>query len=113
LGTSNGVKKYTFSRLLVYSKFQPYTNQWLVFRARKNNTPTAKGNAPMKLMDQVRAKIRYKQYSLRTEQTDAEWVRRYIFFRNKRHPSEMGAAEIESFLTHLAAKRKVSASTQN
>lgn len=67
----------------------------------------------MKMMDQVRAKIRYKQYSLRTEQTYMEWIRRFIFFHNKRHPSEMGAAEIESFLTHLAVKRKVSASTQN
>ena len=67
----------------------------------------------MKLMDQVRNKIRYKQYSLRTEQAYAGWIKRYIFFHNKRHPSEMGAAEIESFLTHLAVKRKVSASTQN
>lgn len=67
----------------------------------------------MKLMDQVRNKIRYKQYSLRTEQAYAGWIKRYIFFHNKRHPSEMGAPEIESFLTHLAVKRKVSASTQN
>ena len=67
----------------------------------------------MKLMDQVRNKIRYKQYSLRTEQAYAGWIKRYIFFHNKRHPSEMGASEIESFLTYLAVKRKVSASTQN
>ena len=67
----------------------------------------------MKLMDQVRDKIRYKQYSLRTESTYCEWIKRYIFFHNKRHPSEMGASEIESFLTHLASKRKVAASTQN
>jgi len=67
----------------------------------------------MKLMEQVRNKIRYKQYSLRTEQAYAGWIKRYIFFHNKRHPSEMGASEIESFLTHLAVKRKVSASTQN
>ena len=67
----------------------------------------------MKLMDQVRNKIRYKQYSLRTEQAYAGWIKRYIFFHKKRHPSEMGAPEIESFLTHLAVNRKVSASTQN
>ena len=67
----------------------------------------------MKLMDQVRGKIRYKQYSLRTEQAYTGWIKRYIFFHNKRHPSEMGASEIESFLTYLAVKRKVSASTQN
>jgi integron integrase len=67
----------------------------------------------MKLMDQVRNKIRYKQYSLRTEQAYVGWIKRFIFFHNKRHPAEMGASEIESFLTHLAVKRKVSASTQN
>ena len=67
----------------------------------------------MKLMDQVRDKIRFKQYSIRTEDTYCEWIRRYILFHNKRHPVEMGASEIESFLTHLASKRKVSASTQN
>lgn len=67
----------------------------------------------MKLMDQVRNKIRYKQYSLRTEQAYAGWIKRYIIFHKKRHPSEMGASEIESFLTHLAVDRKVSASTQN
>ncbi|MCK4706266.1 MAG: integron integrase [Gammaproteobacteria bacterium] len=67
----------------------------------------------MKLMDQVRDKIRYKQYSIRTESTYCEWIKRFIFFHNKRHPSEMGASEIESFLTHLASKRKVAASTQN
>ena len=67
----------------------------------------------MKLMDQVRDKIRFKQYSIRTEDTYCEWIRRYILFRNKRHPVEMGACEIEAFLTHLASKRKVFASTQN
>ncbi|MBT8130561.1 MAG: integron integrase [Gammaproteobacteria bacterium] len=67
----------------------------------------------MKLMDQVRNKIRYKQYSLRTEQAYTGWIRRYIFFHNKRHPAEMGASEIESFLTHLAVERKVSPATQN
>ena len=67
----------------------------------------------MKLMDQVRDKIRYKQYSIRTESTYCEWIKRFIFFHNKRHSSEMGASEIESFLTHLASKRKVAASTQN
>lgn len=64
-------------------------------------------------MDQVRDKIRFKQYSIRTENTYCEWIKRYILFHNKRHPAEMGASEIESFLTHLASKRKVAASTQN
>lgn len=67
----------------------------------------------MKLMEQVREKIRYKQYSLRTEQAYSGWIKRYIYFHNKRHPLEMGAKEIESFLTYLAVKRKVAVSTQN
>lgn len=67
----------------------------------------------MRLMDQVRDKIRYKHYSLRTEQAYVGWIKRFIYFHNKRHPSDMGAPEIESFLTYLASKRKVSASTQN
>ncbi|MDT8282561.1 MAG: phage integrase N-terminal SAM-like domain-containing protein [Gammaproteobacteria bacterium] len=72
-----------------------------------------KSSYTMKLMDQVRDKIRFKQYSIRTESTYCEWIKRYIIFHNKRHPSEMGASEIESFLTYLALKRKVAASTQN
>ena len=51
----------------------------------------------MKLMGQVRAKIRCREHSLRTEQACVEWIRRYRLFHNKRHIAEMGAAEIESF----------------
>jgi site-specific recombinase XerD len=68
---------------------------------------------PKKLLDRVRETIRRKHYSKRTEQSYVAWIRRYIFFHNKRHPLEMGRTEIESFLTHLAVNRKVSASTQN
>ena len=67
----------------------------------------------MKLMDQVRDKIRYKRYSLKTEQAYSGWIRRYILYHNKRHSSEMGSIEVESFLTYLAVKRKVSVATQN
>lgn len=66
-----------------------------------------------KLLDQVRQQIRVRNYSIRTEAVYAEWVKRYIRFHHYRHPAEMGAAEIEVFLTHLAVKRDVSASTQN
>ncbi len=66
-----------------------------------------------KLLDQVRTKIRYKPYSIRTEQAYLYWIKRYIFFHGKRHPQEMGAAEIEVFLSHLATERNVAASTQN
>jgi hypothetical protein len=66
-----------------------------------------------KLLDQLRQQIRVKNYSIRTETVYAEWVKRYIRFHHYRHPSEMGAVEIEAFLTHLAVMRDVSVSTQN
>src|SRR5438876_11521889 len=66
-----------------------------------------------KLLDQVRETIRRKHYSLRTEATYIDWIKRYIFFHHKRHPVEMGAPEMELFLTHLAVEKRVTASTQN
>jgi integron integrase len=68
---------------------------------------------PRKLLDQVRDAIRLKHYSLRTEDTYVEWIKRYILFHHKRHPKDMGVAEVEAFLTHLAVVDQVSASTQN
>ena len=68
---------------------------------------------PAKLLDQVRAKIRVLHYSIRTEETYVDWVRRFILFHHKRHPLEMGKAELEAFLTFLAVERRVSASTQS
>ena len=67
---------------------------------------------PTKLLDQVRERIRTKHYSLRTEQTYVQWIRRFILFHDKRHPRDMGAPEVEAFLTNLATERKVAASTQ-
>ncbi|MCU1289246.1 MAG: integron integrase [Acidobacteria bacterium] len=66
-----------------------------------------------KLLDQVRSTMRMRHYSYQTEQTYIKWIRRYIFFHNVRHPGEMGAAEVEAFLSHLAVEGDVSASTQN
>jgi integron integrase len=75
------------------------------------------GTAPQskepRLLDQVRGVLRARHYSLRTEDCYLEWMRRYILFHNKRHPLEMGALEIEEFLTHLAVAGHVSISTQN
>jgi site-specific recombinase XerD len=68
---------------------------------------------PKKLLDQVRDTIRLKHYAYRTEETYVQWMRRYILFHHKRHPKEMGNAEIEAFLTHLAVEGQVAASTQN
>lgn len=66
-----------------------------------------------KLLDQVRALIRTLHYSIRTEEAYVNWIRRFILFHKKRHPSLMGKVEIEVFLTHLAVDRKVAASTQS
>ena len=70
-------------------------------------------NTPPKLLDQVRDRIRVKHYSIRTETQYVQWIKRFILFNGKRHPIEMGAAEVEAFLSHLAVEGKVSASTQN
>ena len=66
-----------------------------------------------KLLDQVREKIRRLNYAYSTEKAYLSWIKRFILFNEKRHPSELGAVEIEVFLTHLAVEKKVSPSTQN
>jgi integron integrase len=65
------------------------------------------------LLDQVRAVARLKQFSLRTEQSYVQSIKRYILFHDKRHPATMGSAEIEAYLTYLAVERRVAASTLN
>jgi integron integrase len=66
-----------------------------------------------KLLDQYRESLRNLHYSFRTEETYLSWARQFILYHNKRHPREMGTAEINDFVTHLANQRTVSASTQN
>jgi len=66
-----------------------------------------------KLLDQVRLILRTKHYSLRTEESYINWIKRFILFHDKRHPRAMGEKEINKFLTHLAVKEHLSASTQN
>lgn len=66
-----------------------------------------------RLLVQVQEAIRSRHYSLRTEQSYIQWIRRYIHFHEKRHPRDMGEKEVSSFLSHLAVERRVSASTQN
>ena len=66
-----------------------------------------------KLLDQVRHHCRVRHLALNTEQTYVGWIRRFILFHHKRHPLEMGAAEVSAFLTHLAVEGHVAASTQN
>ena len=66
-----------------------------------------------RLLDRVRDRIRLKHYSIRTEQAYSDWIKRFIRFHGKRHPADLGATEVEIFLTHLAVERCVAASTQN
>lgn len=68
---------------------------------------------PPKLLDQVQAALRMKHYSIRTERVYLDWIKRYILFHHKTHPAQMGAPEVEAFLSHLAVAGKVAASTQN
>lgn len=75
-------------------------------------TITSNSDSP-KLLDIVRGKIRLKHYSIRTEQVYVDWIKRFIFHFDKRHPNELGAPEVEAFLTHLAVHGNVAASTQN
>jgi hypothetical protein len=59
---------------------------------------------PHKLLEQVADRLRVKHYSLRTEKTYVDWIKRFIWFHGKRHPKEMGAPEVEAFLSHLAVE---------
>lgn len=65
------------------------------------------------LLEAVRGRCRVKHYSLRTEGAYLGWIKRFIYFHKMRHPAEMGGLEVEQFLTHLAVRDKVAASTQN
>jgi integron integrase len=73
--------------------------------------PSAPGSP--RLLDRVRAAVRARHYSLRTEEAYVGWVRRYVLFHGKRHPMEMGQPEVNAFLSDLANQARVSASTQN
>jgi integron integrase len=66
-----------------------------------------------KLLDEMRRSLRLKHYSYRTEKAYCEWVKRFVIFHGKRHPRDLGPAEVSAFLTHLAADLQVAASTQN
>jgi integron integrase len=68
---------------------------------------------PPRLLDRIRMAVRTRHYSIRTEEAYVAWARRYILFHGKKHPSAMGAEEVNAFLTHLAVEGKVAASTQS
>jgi integron integrase len=69
--------------------------------------------AEPRLLDRVRREIRLRHYSLRTESAYVDWIRRFIIFNDKRHPSELGPLDVAAFLTHLAVERRVAPSTQS
>jgi integron integrase len=77
---------------------------------QSQGTSSTKGK---RLLDLYREALRVRHYSYRTEVTYLSWVRQYILFHNKRHPRDMGTAEINAFITHLATQKDVAASTQN
>ena len=67
----------------------------------------------MKLLDQMRREIRFRHYSIRTEKAYIDWVKRFIYFHNKRHPETMGKDEVKRYLNWLSCEGKVAALTQN
>ena len=83
-----------------------------LFDPLKQPAPARPPQQP-KLLDRLREALRSRHYSRRTEQCYCHWVKRFIFYHHVRHPADMGEPEINAFLTHLAVKEKVSASTQN
>ena len=87
-------------------------NQRIEFIKAIKLTSNPPANKP-KLLDQVRDVIRRKHYSIRTEQAYVDWIRRFILYHRKRHPSEMAEEEVAKFLTHLARDLDVAPSTQN
>lgn len=79
----------------------------------QNTASPSDGQQSPRLLDQVRERLRFKHYSLRTEEAYVHWIKRFIFFHKKKHPKEMGAREVTAFLSHLAVAGKVAAATQN
>jgi integrase len=82
-----------------------------VLRVVEEATPSPQ--TPPRLLERVRYAVRVRHYSRRTEKAYVAWIRRYILFHRKRHPSEMGAGEVTQYLSSLAVEGKVAASTQN
>ena len=84
-----------------------------VLRSSVHETGPAYGSRAPRLLDQVREALRTRHYSPRTEEAYVHWIRRFVLFHDKRHPRDMGAAEVSRFLSWLAVEGKVAAATQN
>jgi hypothetical protein len=83
----------------MFDDSSPADGSWVA----DNNLPYQRSP---RLLDKVRNVIRCKHYSIRTEQSYVDWIKRYIFFHNKQHPKDLGEAHISDFLTHLAVQKK-------
>jgi site-specific recombinase XerD len=81
--------------------------------AHMNEDPHSEESKPGALERELRAVLRVKHYSVKTEESYVGWYRRFVLFHGKQHPRDMGAAEVSSFLTNLVVNRRVGASTQN
>lgn len=86
---------------------------WILREGAGDGRPPEPTRSGPRLLDRVRAGIRARHYSRRTERAYVAWIRKFVLFHGKRHPTELGEQEISAFLTHLAVSAKVSASTQN
>ncbi|MBZ4038649.1 integron integrase [Lysobacter sp. 13A] len=89
-----------------------YHSKDAVLSGESGSAEQGAAKAP-RLLDQVRARCRLKHYSIRTERVYLYWIRRFIVENGKRHPRDMGAVEVEAFLSRLATRDDVAASTQN
>jgi len=87
------------------TEFQQGVTSW--------GNPSAVPSQSPRLLDQVRLACQRRHYSPRTAEAYVYWVRNYVLFHQKRHPRELGAKDLETYLNHLAAERRVSASTQS
>jgi len=108
----SAVATQVFPRRL-HTRFVPQSGERMsTLTPLPHPTLQATGQKP-KLLDHVRDAIRTRHYSLQTEKAYVQWIKRFIFFHDKRHPREMGEAEVGQFLSFLATESRVSASTQN
>ncbi len=103
-----GLIKFTYSSIKRF-----FSCESIFFKIVYTRSPSLLKTRSPKLLDQVREVIRRKHYSIRTEQSYVDWVRRFILYHRKRHPKDLGKSEVTEFLNYLAVNRKVVASTQN
>ena len=108
LGGWRACNRLTGLLRIVTRRFEP-AKAWPLIVRESSPPPPPKP----RLLDRVREAVRTRHYSRRTEKAYVHWIRRFLFFHDKRHPTEMGPAEISAFLSSLAVRDRVAASTQN